>query len=155
MYLWVWWSIFNIAYISLSLLHTGDLIPSLQWHQLECKTPQSVSIVWQNLQYKLGFAFILLIVPTWYKILLWLLMTVHYWHCLNECTKHTLLGRGEGINEKNVDSVHFKHFPFFIIFMANYSFEKCWWCTLFEGGGVWECVCFIHAIKCWQLWTAL
>ncbi len=29
--------------------------------------------------------------------------------------------------EKNADSVHFQYFnPFFFIFMANYSFKKCW-----------------------------
>ncbi len=56
----------------------------------------------------------------------------------------------------NVDSIYFQHFnPIFIIFMTNYSFEKCWSVHFVWGREVWAIVCFVHSIKCWQLWQPL
>ncbi len=43
--------------------------------------------------------------------------------------------------EKNIDSVDFQHFSsFFSIFIANYPMLMC---TLLEGEGVGESVCFV------------
>ncbi len=54
----------------------------------------------------------------------------------------TILFKGGGAMGKNIDSLHFQHFPppnilalFFIIFMANYPFEKCWCVHFLRGEG--------------------
>ncbi len=53
---------------------------------------------------------------------------------------------------KIVYSIHVQHFSlYFVIFMANYLFEKMLICTFFRG--VCEKVCFVHSFKCCQLWT--
>ncbi len=47
---------------------------------------------------------------------------------------------------KNIDSVQFQHFsPYFIIFMANLPFEKCWYVHFLRGeGGVRKYVLYTH-----------
>ncbi len=100
--------------------------------------------------------------PFWGLLIIWSRYYIRIIKCIiyslravHNCHYHSFGGGGQW--KKNFDTIHFQHFnPFFIIFMANYPFERCW-CVHFlrEGKWVWESACFVHSIKCWQLWTAL
>ncbi len=65
-----------------------------------------------------------------------------------QCTEHTLLGEING--EKRILYTFNIIAYFFIISMANYTFEKCGYVHLLRGIG--ESVRFVHSFKCWQLW---
>ncbi len=94
-----------------------------------------------------------------WPLTIWLISWEHTWwgafhNCwhLTEWTKLPLWGGG-GVNEKNVDSIHFQHLnPFFILFMAKFPFEKSWCVHFLKGTGWSEKVCFVHSFKCWPLW---